>query len=169
MTLPFKTHFPKDIPLIGKKPTFFIERIWYSLGENNYPKEYEEMRTIYQDRFGDFNCGGYYIPKHHTIRAGNRFKEGDKLHMVINNRTKNRFQFCPVLEVKSVQDVFMSCFKSELEIDIDDRYRYYTDKEKLALNDGFKSYEEFEAYFKYIMRKERTFSGQIIHWTDLRY
>lgn len=177
MTLPFMTHFPKAIPGIGGKETHFIEKIWMST-DFNPNADVERSKEIVAIRKALVAKNRTYFnteelwgnpPKFHTIRHGERFKKGDKLHMVINNRTKNRFQFVPVLEVVSTQEVYMSCFKQELEIDIDDRYRYYPDKEKLAINDGFDSYDDFESYFKYIMKETNTFSGQIIHWTDLRY
>jgi len=50
-------------------------------------------------------------PKLHTIRAGNRWKPGQKIHMAYGVRTKNYEQFnkgIPELEfVKSVQNIEM--------------------------------------------------------------
>ena len=44
-------------------------------------------------------------PKKHTIRKDekDRWKVGNDIHFVINNRTKNRFQFAPITKVKSIQ------------------------------------------------------------------
>ena len=46
-------------------------------------------------------------PKIHTIREdkADLWKPGRKIHPVVFNRTKNRFQFAPVLECKSVQGI----------------------------------------------------------------
>lgn len=186
MTLPFMQKFPKAIPGIGGKETYFIEKIYTSIGDTvrsivvprcdmkiPYKIRVVEPKELVECIEKDLVYSGKFHPKHHTIRKGNRFKKGDKIHMVINNRTKNRFQFAPVLEVKSVQKIFMTDYNN-LEITISKRdpffyYLYYKDKEQLALNDGFESYKDFEAFFLHAMKKEHEFSGQIIHWTDLRY
>lgn len=127
---------------------------------------------------------GYYThlnlhPKFHTIRPDphNRWRPGTKIHFVINNRTKDRFQFAPVIEVKSVQEIEITRHGPLAEIPMTMKYHRvgmkvvidgglvdgYEMLEFLALNDGFNSVEDFLKYFNY------DFSGKIIHWTDLKY
>lgn len=95
-----------------------------------------------------------------------------KIHMVVFNRTKNRFQFVPVLQCKAVQDVNIVYADHRIEVFIDCRHydgismRDDTEHEKLltlARNDGFDSTESFFRFFN------KDFAGKIIHWTDLRY
>lgn len=128
---------------------------------------------------------GYYQqssvnPKLHTIRAGNRWEAGMDIHFAINPRSKNYFQFAPVMECTSVQEIELRWWKPEHPEqyinDYDDasNMRYcdvYVDGKlmstgyvkKLAQNDGFDSVEQFFAWFN------KDFKGQLIHWSDLRY
>ncbi|HQU51435.1 MAG TPA: hypothetical protein PK643_00405 [Saprospiraceae bacterium] len=119
--------------------------------------------------------------KPHTIRAdkSNRWKPGNKIHFVINNRTKDRFQFAPVVECKSVQKIVITHgfngFRYESQVWIDSHLfaEYGCSRKdinwnekgllKLAQNDGFDSIDAFFDYF------DKDFIGKIIHWTDLKY
>lgn len=49
-----------------------------------------------------------------------------------------------------------------LEISIDDKYSYYPDQEKVALNCGYKDYKEFFDHYVEICEKEGKFSGFIL-------
>lgn len=180
MNLPFSTHFPSAIPTIGGEPTYFVDKIWLSIAANQliddciFRSEKNKYLIEHWSKTGlswEFSWRDY--AKHHTIREGNRFKTGDKLHMVIYNRTKKRFQFCPVLEVVSTQSIFMTyAYNDIIEMTIGSKYIFdYQVKEQLALNDGFESYEHFFCFFHhYITKKpDQEFSGQIIHWTPIRY
>ena len=46
--------------------------------------------------------------KIHTIREDktNRWKAGNLIHFVINNRTKKRYQFAPIIKCVSIQILF---------------------------------------------------------------
>ena len=106
-----------------------------------------------------------FNPKHHTIRTDphNRWKPGTKIHMVLWNRTAKRFQFVPVLEVKSVQEIEI-VNKDLRGVRINKEKWLMADEiQRLALNDGFDSMDDFFAYF------HKDFEGKIIHWTDLTY
>lgn len=124
-------------------------------------------------------------PKVTTIREDklDRWKPGMDIHFVINNRTKNRFQFAPVMKCVSVQKIEIEWTDSgtllgreaRVYIDTTKQIGKYLEKEKyhldgigrslkaLAINDGFDSVEDFFAYFN------KDFKGKIIHWTDLKY
>ena len=88
--------------------------------------------------------------------------------MVVFNRTKNRFQFAPVLECKAVQEIQI-VYDLQEECDyarsvyVDGDELYEKEIEKLALNDGFDSIPHFFQWFN------DDFKGKIIHWTELKY
>lgn len=162
MTIGFSTQ-------IDNKPTLFVEKIWSGLITFCDIPAYQEIFENYKQEPRKI-IG--LAPKIHTIRkdTGGRWKAGNKIHMVTGNRTKSRFQFAPVVEVQSVQKISIywgdvmpnepSCY-----IDGECIAMGYAAKnwEKLALNDGFDSTDEFFNWFK------DDFQGKIIHWTDLKY
>ena len=171
MVLGFKQYFDKD----KTKPTYFREKILcgagYAVAQNEEtneewifkPKDYH-LKAIQQ--IGNIN------PKLHTIREGNRWKEGDLIHMAYGVRTKNYQQFnkgIPELErVKSVQKVEIfygekfGAFQAAL-VAVNDRVLNERERKVLAINDGFKNLDYFYFWFN------KNFIGQIIHFTDLRY
>lgn len=177
MTLSFQTQ-------IDGKPNYFIDKIWNSFLEprslNPLVWEYYEK---YTNAFFDKNLehwGVSFEKKIHTIREDkkNLWKAGNDIHFVINNRTKKRFQFAPIVQVKSIQRITIDYSISENEfphIGINrtigdykyltptNHFEYVTELQELAVNDGFDSWEDFLKYFN------KNFKGKIIHWTDLRY
>lgn len=179
MILPFSTKF-KD-----GTPTYFIEKIWRGLGFKHKRDNYDLYNECKRNR-NLIDVTVVVDPKLHTIREDihNRWKPGMKIHMVVFNRSKNQFQFVPVLECKSVQyiriihDGIFDEFDGPTvymgnRSDLDDLMPFYFDApkacygvkqmEQLARNDGFDSIEHFFSYFN------KDFTGKIIHWTDLRY
>ncbi|PKP11975.1 MAG: hypothetical protein CVU09_00305 [Bacteroidetes bacterium HGW-Bacteroidetes-4] len=169
MILPFSTKFPDG------KPTYFIEKIWASIPELKTPYKfnYEELFVNKFNVLWD-GWGESFKPKKHTIRADihNRWKPGNKIHMVVFNRSKNQFQFAPVLECKSVQkiEIIYSNPNSDYPFVKIDGARYNVWEKsglkmisEIAINDGFKSDIDFFQWFN------KDFQGKIIHWTDLRY
>lgn len=173
MTLAFSTKFPDGTP------TYFINKIW---NEIKMPQEYHDYLQRYDEKF----IGGWFnsieansLPsKIHTIRRDktNRWREGMDIHFVINNRTKDRFQFAPILKVKKIQTIeiqYLSLTKKPIDLKPIiwiDGYLFYDpatgiDKgiERLAINDGFDSVDKFFEWFS------ESFKGKIIHWTDSAY
>lgn len=154
-------------------PTNFIGKIWQGLINEGYESDMNEFlinANDFQLELFDFK-NGEFVPKLHTIREdkNNFWKVGMKIHMVVFNRTKNRYQFAPVLEVKSVQKIEMinggdgdSVYDWPLVI-INGNAIKYKKVQKLALNDGFDSIEQFFKWF------DKDFEGKIIHWTNLKY
>lgn len=180
MTLSFSQKFP------DKSPTFFVEKIWRSilcsnLAEIDLYKSYLSSHTkkfssswIEKNSTISQNC----TPKIHTIREDkkDRWKVGNKIHFAINNRTKNRFQFAPILKVKSIQKIeikYLSITKEPIDLKpiiwIDGYLKYDpatgidNGMLEFARNDGFDSIKHFFEYFS------ENFTGKIIHWTDLVY
>lgn len=171
MTLSFKTKFPNG------EPTYFVEKIWAGFSLNDYlwfNKNGCWSTESYKDNFSvDYDWFPIFMdakPKLHTIREDkpDRWKAGNNIHFVINNRTKNRFQFAPVISVVSVQKIeieWITCenFDFGLAIQVDNRYLKHEQIESLAINDGFDSLKQFATYFN------KPFTGKIIHWTNLKY
>jgi len=183
MTLSFSTH-------INGQPTHFVSKIWNSLYNEGFDDyHYSIYQMMWLEKFGtggiDDDLRNKRNPKIHTIRAdkSNRWKPGNKIHFVIKNRTPDRFQFAPVLTVKSVQkiDIVWSqkfdgntgtviVLIDEKEFGIITIWKQEINNlnnlqglEELAVNDGFDSVKDFLDYFN------DDFSGKIIHWTDHRY
>lgn len=158
---------------INNKPTYFVEKIW-----QHFPCEFTaDVFENYIDGLPNFHEDAVdFIPKLHTIRrdASNRWKAGNKIHFTINNRTKNSFQFAPVVHCISTQKIEIKYEEYILEdltktrgikVLIDEK-EIQNNPEKLdALikNDGFSSRKDFFEYFN------EDFTGKIIHWTNLKY
>ena len=105
MNLGFKTKWPNG------EPTFFINKIWDGLRVKLRIKS-DVYLLFVKEHEKKFNEDFYLIPpsKIHTIREDkpDRWKAGNKIHFIINNRTKNLFQFAPVIPVISVQTIFFN-------------------------------------------------------------
>lgn len=165
MTLGFSTQWPKQMDKLTGKPTYFVEKTTNCLKDvlsDHLPIKYKpESYNL---------CASWEVNnKLHSIREdkSNRWKAGNDIHFVINNRTPERFQFAPVVKCISVQ-------KIEIKHVDDDGFpwanpvvyidgKWFTEVEILAKNDGFESVDQFFAWFN------KDFTGKIIHWTDLKY
>jgi len=166
MTLSFSTH-------IKGKPTHFVGKIWDSLYKSGFgDHQYSKYNLAHMEKFGS-QMDELMPPFHertakiHTIRAdkSNRWKPGNKIHFVINNRTPDRFQFAPIIKCESIQSIkIKNMFDDRHSVEIGGIKLQDTEIETLALNDGFESVDDFWAYFFM-----EDFEGKIIHWTDYRY
>jgi hypothetical protein len=174
---------------INDKPTYFIDKIWYSFlfrNDDLFDKN-QEYHKKYIEKFGDnwdfreVHHNEEY-EKLHTIRkdTSNRWKAGSDIHFVINNRTPERFQFAPVVKCVSTQkirikrltakevnifspkDIIWS-FRNHFIVSVDDQLLSRENIKALAINDGFNSVHDFFEYFN------TDFTGKIIHWTNLKY
>lgn len=178
---------------LNGKPTYFPEKIIKCLYGNGTVSSNDFFDSFMASKYSksDADIRKAMAPKLHTIRSdkANRWKAGNKIHFVINNRTPQRMQFAPVVECKSVQRIKIKQFKTDIHyhvmIWIDDELKYdslylcFHDTHKgdsvdeylkqsdfiknLSINDGFESSDHFFDYFK------KDFEGKIIHWTDLTY
>jgi len=180
MILSFKQKFPDGTP------TYFIHKIWRSLADNAVTKlEALAVTSVKASKSIDFIAkfghpwDGHWsdtntsfetvlnlLPKLHTIRAGARWKAGDKIHFCINARTPNYFQFAPVVKVVSVQSIeikWIANLETGKGVTVCIDGEYHVDITQLAQNDGFPSVEAFFNWFS------EDFTGQIIHWTPLKY
>lgn len=155
--------------------TLFPHKILKCL-EKDYPGEMQvfKMRTFFNyARFKGWDTpeAKEVKPKLHTIRSdkNGRWTEGRDIHFVINNRSKNRYQFAPLIPCASTEDIFFSKPRcGRIEVSIGDKYLYHSDLTKLAINDGFRCLEDFEAYFEPQI-EYNGMSRTLIHWTDFKY
>lgn len=151
----FSRTFPSYHPKAGR-PTYFVEKIWESTktfseislpGNVLFDEQYRYLRNP-------------FVPKHHTIRAGHRWKVGDWFSpRVWSGKPYNskQIQFAPEIQIKQIWDV---------EFDEDACLWIYSDKEKgagvlhrVAKNDGL-SLTDLMTWFN------KPFTGQIICWND---
>ena len=150
--------------------------------EEEYTSEMYRFKTSTFFNYGRFkgyttNVWDQIFPKIHTIREdkSGRWKPGTKINFVINNRSKDRYQFAPVIPCVSVQPIKMTRFSDLIEVVIGDSlwkaqinskgvpYSWDIQLQILAQNDGFDSVEDFFAWFN------KDYSGKIIHWTKYTY
>jgi hypothetical protein len=193
MTLGFSTK-------IDGKLTRFPEKILASVCKYNYehylcasPSEFKGSYFEFCEEKGLADFTQKLAPKLHTIREDkvNRWKAGRLIHFVVGNRTKKRFQFAPLVECVSVQELFIeiqgrgsmkriilfidNAHKASLSYDdsknefgiIPSEKNWVAEKffTELAINDGFECLASFVKYFS----KTPNFKGKLIHWTDKRY
>ncbi|MDO6808105.1 hypothetical protein Q4603_05780 [Zobellia galactanivorans] len=160
---------------INGNPTYFMEKIWKGLKHLELCAELADAST---NHGFDWDVFGECPPKLHTIRwdKSDRWKAGNAIHMVINNRTPNRFQFLPEIKCTHVQAIEIKHINDKVDVYIDgnwfgdiwhhgldDVYGYTESIEVLAINDGFDSVEGFLQWFN------EDFTGKIIHWHEIKY
>ena len=112
--------------------------------------------------------------KIHSIREDihDRWEKGKKIHFATGVRTKNYNQFDERI-CTGIQNVYMSyAFNDLIEITVDDKEFFgYSERLRLAQNDGFDSWEGFFNWFYPIIAKSKDnfIAYKIIHWTPFRY
>jgi hypothetical protein len=112
--------------------------------------------------------------KPHTIRAGRRWRKGMSIQFYQDARQKTMLKFRPDAVATAVQEITMKhgfrVQKDDLQwpiITIDGRALAPHEMQQLAQRDGF---PHCEALAKFIDNAHGLpFTGQLIHWTDLRY
>lgn len=176
MILPFSTQ-------LNGKPTYFVEKILQGLYEKQLvdstlskrlwnPQPFERKGICYNIQLDKtIICK----PKFHSFRKDEkrRWKDGKMINFYINNRQPNMYNFAPDLPVVSTQRIFMTyAFNDVIQISVDGRELFgYHEREQLAFNDGFDTWQDFFEYWYPIIKNDpdQCFSGKIIHWTDLKY
>ena len=179
MTLSFSTKWDKRMGELAGQPNYFVEQIWQSFPDEipqncfeDYLEGLEKVGYEFLEDAADINS------KLHTIRHDlhNRWKAGMKIHFVINNRTKKRFQFAPVVKCVDEQRIFIVPNLKKVKKAVP-RYEkgklvaYQVgeeiDCETLSINDGF---PDIDSFFRYFDEHNGAWTmPKIIHWTDLKY
>ncbi len=177
----FSRQFPSHHLRAGE-PTLFVERIWQSIR----PKYEDLPRELLQER-RNWRLGVDWDrkPKHHTIRAGNRWKVGDKFSPRIWRLPGGRFTkgnqqitFAPDIEIKRVWDLKVWKFANERKAVFmvnnksigwwhksNDHELIDCKIQELAHNDGVTFYDLI-SWLGMDKSKRAEFSGQILCWND---
>lgn len=182
---------------INGKPNYFVEKI---LSCDEFLKMEIDEQFLSTAHHPDININlvTEWPAKIHTIRedSGDRWKAGRPIHFVIKNRTKDRFQFAPIVNCQGVQGISIIYPNDEdTELlhsekgkpyvylkhwsDMDGEYEseympfYYThaDGSSYGLEDMKAlaindGFNSIEDFFKYF---NKDFTGKIIHWTPKKY
>lgn len=149
--------------------THFIEKIWNGFlnSENKvmFWNWYAKCQNIEFKEFLAASNVESVNQKIHTIRKDpkKRWKEGQLIHFCIYPRSKNRFQFSPVIPCKSTQNICIYHHQDGVEVVVDGRCLDHIEVELLSRNDGFKDSEDFFNWF------DHDIDETIIHWTDFKY
>lgn len=165
----FSRVFPSYHPKAGQ-PTYFVEKFWESLITTEQISLSRCCELSRQTGIGGYTMNTIrkkvFNPKHHTIRAGHRFKAGDYFSpRVWSGKPYNskQIQFAPDVQVKNVWD-----FKTDgCDFYLNGELAAYASSPSelfltsLAENDGLNE-EDLLAWFQY----PKEFAGQIICWNE---
>ncbi len=168
----FSRTFPAYHPKSGQ-PTGFIEKIYAGLADSsdgefiipNDANEFWDFHTYY-------NCT---TPKHHTIRAGNRWKVGDKFSprvwgTDINPKSgksgpyqSKQIIIAPDITIAKIWDIKIEGWHIWINKEYFSVDYHNNQVAKLAENDGL-SVRDFWDWFP--CKPAEIFTGQIISWSD---
>ena len=162
----FSRVFPSYHPRKGD-PTYFVEKIWNSIAFD--PDVYVEQFPIpYRELGIDFRNTN--DKKHHTIRAGHRFKVGDWFSpRVWSGKAYNSKQIviAPDIQVKKIWD--FDAHGTDFYLSGKHEYAHPEgfDFSEVEKNDGLSPCELFDwICLSPEFKKENRFTGQIICWNE---
>lgn len=167
----FSTVFPSYHPKAGQ-PTHFVEKIWKSTGgvlreymHDFIPNGEIEKSIVWGYRLVD----GY---KYHTIRAGHRWKVGDKFSpRVWSGKPYNSKMITigPDIEIKKLWDISFFVINTDGHIlcEINKTPTNAMIVNSVAKNDGL-DFLDFTRWFALSpsFKKSKVFDGQIICWNE---
>lgn len=155
--LTFSTKFPAYHPRKGE-PTFFVEKIFKSLFL---------MKSVPPELVDSYNFeimnDDSVVPKHHTIRAGNRWKVGDKFSPRVwsgKPYQSKQIIIASDIEVKKVWSIWYD--ENGWWINGNSFYAL----ERLAQNDGLSLTDFLDWFNIHPKKKGETFTGQIICYNE---
>lgn len=166
--------FPKGHPKQGQS-TFFIEQILNVIlprGENGIINR-NDIKPDILPLINDFVLLDGEQKKHHTIRAGSRFKPGDMASLRVWSDKPYRskqIEFAQV-EVKKTWDIEIYVGELIIEIIVNGKSQDVRAKKRISTNDGLEV-ADFVNWFKIHPKAKKgiAFSGQIICWSsDINY
>ena len=158
----FSITFPAYHPKAGQ-PTYFVEKLNAGLDWRKYGIAFGDETEAHFKKLGleySSEIAKYCSPKFHTIRAGHRFKVGDKFSpRVWSGKPYNSKQIiiAPNIEIKKVFSV-----SKDANLFVVNNI-YFTTKQtiELAKNDGL-DYLDLIDWFQL----PKPFTGQIICWNE---
>jgi hypothetical protein len=153
----FSTRFPSYHPKAGQE-TYFIEQIWNSLGgvKDEYRTPFENYKDYTKSILWSYRTRG---EKGHTIRAGHRWKAGDKFSPRIWSGKPYRSKQIAIADPIEVVKVWDFKIEPDGKIFIGNTALVMADVQLVAKNDGLTA-ADFLAWFKH----PKPFDGQIICW-----
>lgn len=158
----FSRLFPSYHPRKGES-TNFVEQIWNGLNKLKLPVP--KNTDVPSDFLWSILPLANYGFKYHTIRAGNRFKVGDKFSPRVWSGKPYRSKqiiIAPDIEIKKVWN---------FEVDVNGIYcingLYIPEgtETEITKNDGLSNGDFFKWFMPNYM-KPKAFKGQIICWND---
>lgn len=165
----FSRNFPVGHSNAGQ-PTHFVEKIYKGLYlMKSVPKEIQD--TFNYSIMNDTSI----LPKIHTIRAGKRWKVGDKFSPRVwtgKPYASKQLEISPELTLQTVIDFEIELDKDYICILIGDAVMYEENSTfctqlealtTLAKNDGL-SLQDFKDWFKW---GKQPFKGQLLSWMPL--
>jgi hypothetical protein len=165
----FSRYFPAYHPRKGQ-PTEFVEKIWNSMPDIDFEKVGESNQHLPEPEFDLFlnELRPTDIMKHHTIRAGNRWKAGDKFSpRVWSGKPYNSKQIiiAPDIEIKKVWpvEIWIALGCIYIAMPTSDRTHLMLPFRDVATNDGL-SFVDMQYWFN--VKPNKPFNGQIICWAD---
>jgi hypothetical protein len=159
----FSRQFPVKHPKAGEQ-TFFVEKITRGLHSQgvrpwNIPDEI-------------FNTEAYYIVdgKHHTIRAGNRWKVGDWFSPRIwsgKPYASKQIEFASPIQIKKIWEVCLNVTAAEgFNWWIDGQVAATDEVVNMAKNDGLEINDFLNWFIIHPKTKREGFKGQILCWNE---
>ncbi len=149
--------------------TYFVEKLWSGL--NELKLEVPKNKQFDKDFMWSIIPLSNFKPKFHTIRAGHRWKVGDKFSPRCwsgKPYASKQIILAPDIEVKKVFDInIIDTFVYIDYCNIGSLLGTRPKINKLAMNDGLNVYDLFSWFNdspEY--RKEFRFEGQIICWNE---
>lgn len=159
--------FPSYHPRKGE-PTYFVEKIWKGFMDetmglpkpfHNYVDNYTKLLNAIKPI--DLMAKYWEVePKYHTIRAGNRWKVGDKFSPRVwsgKPYASKQITIAPDIEIKKIFE--FEC-KADGTFYINNKWIDVTSSD-IPENDGLSS-DNFLNWFP----ENKPFSGQIICWNE---
>lgn len=174
MTIMFARQFPQGHPRAGE-PTYFVEKLITSFLSLDLPGYYtDHIKRLRDIKYLDIsNMILDPMEKHHTVRAGHRFKKGDKFSPRIWSGKPYRSKqiiLGPDVEVANTWNFEVDengvCSLNGKYILSNTPTLIDPLESEIAKNDGL-SYDDFQEWI--IMpcyRKGTAFRGQIITWNS---
>tara|TARA_R110000822_G_scaffold14427_6_gene50814 strand:+ start:10931 stop:11452 length:522 start_codon:yes stop_codon:yes gene_type:complete len=173
MNIGFMTTWPKKMKELEGKPTYFPEKILTSLIESRIQLNWQmfgEAKNIAKIPPYEFSNGAFK-PKHHTIRENKKGRYSNNVVLqpfIWTNKPYRspQFYFSPNFKCVSTQiiQIIHSGEKWRMPwVMVDGFIMTAPEIEVIAHNDGFDSTKDFFKWF------DTDFTGDIIHWTNLKY
>lgn len=162
------TKFLKNHPKEGRE-TLFVEKIWHSIANNSSFNLSQGLDYRYNNYL---KIRDFIKPKNHTIRSGNRIKEGDNVSIRIWEGKPYRSKQIPIFnrDIKVLRVFHINMNHHILIIkDSIGNYAQFSKNDilsQISENDGLEV-NDFLDWFN--IGAEKSFIGQIICWGDYSY